>query len=91
MREQAPVSESLRTVAVAEKMWQIRNDKIRLVPILRRPKRIAECLEEYNLWRRGADKYSTPGCDAPCSAYMLGKLIEGAIAHLRASDTEIVL
>lgn len=89
--ESSPVSEELRTVAVAERMWQVRNDKIRLVEILRRPKKIAECLEEFNKWRRSEGVYSEPGCCSPFSAYMLGKVIDGAVACLRASNSEVVL
>ncbi len=86
-----PVRPELRTAAVAETVWKVREDRKALVDILRRPRRIGECLEEYNLWRRGFGKYSEGGCEPPYSAYMVGKLIDGAVGHLLGRDTEVML
>lgn len=86
-----PVRPELRTAAVAEMLWRMREDRKALVGILRRPRRIGECLEEYNLWRRGVGKYAEGGCEPPFSAYMVGKLIEGAVGHLLGRETEVLL
>lgn len=87
----SPVRPMFRTEAVAEQMWQIREDRKALVDILRRPRRIGECLEEHNQWRRGQGKYADVGSKPPFSAYMVGKLIDGAVGCLLGSDTEVLL
>lgn len=87
----APVRPVFRTEEVAEQMWQIREDRKALVDILRRPRRIGECLDEHNLWRRGQGKYAEAGVKPPFSAYMVGKLIDGAAGYLLGRDTEVLL
>lgn len=86
-----PVRKELRTAAVAERMWGMREDRKRLVDVLRRPRKIGECLEELNEWRRGRGRYSAPGAEPPFSAYFVGKLIEGAAGRLLGRDTEVLL
>ena len=44
---------------------------------------LGQCLEEYNLWRRGKGEYAKIGSEAPFTAERLGQIIDEAVYRLK--------